>query len=82
MQTAVCSTFINLQTIDKTLVWIENKEQTPLANAKELTAYIMQTIENHMLVQLNQGQLRDQKQDLKRIDADLAKLCGILGKIK
>lgn len=81
-RSALRPTLINIRAVGGILVWRENKEKTPLDNAKELTGYIIQTIENHMLYPLEQGQSGDQKQDLKRVATDLAKLQDILAKVE
>lgn len=62
--------------------WVENKEKTPLDNAKELVAHIKQTIENPMMSRIDQDRPRDHKQDLKEINSDLAKLLKLLDRIK
>ena len=65
------------------MVWVEDKEKTPLSNAKSLTGYIIQTIENHMLYPLEHGQqVADQKENLERIRDDLSRLNGILREIE
>ena len=58
-------------------MWVSNNK-SPLDDAKSLTAYIIQTIENHMLYPLDHGKPGDQKRNLNRIKKDLHKLDDIL----
>ena len=64
------------------MVYPYDEERTPIHNAKMLTGYILQTIDNHMLHPLENGKPRDQKRDLERIKNDLSKLSEILNKIE